>query len=436
MRFRKSIKVMGGVRVNFSKSGMSTTIGGRGLSVNIGKKGTYLNTGIPGTGLYDRTRISKKSSPSHSRRKGASAPVPIGDIKVTVSDNGTITLCDMNDIPITNQSLLRKIKQTDAFKNLKMQLTEQIKKDIEKQTDDFIDIYKLSSSVARLADYQATLADLEPNYYEQIPFGIPAPKEEDSRTQLQIEAQQNIKTMAFWKLGQLRQEYINNSLLSHHSNLYSDWETKKAAHEQQQKTIEEQTNVAYKEEYEKVRQSLELAINGNQQFVELEIEKWLSTVELPVEFDIQFEFDSDISCVMLDLDLPEIESIPEKKTVMLANGNIKSKPKTQKELRFDYMRCVYGLAIFFSSYIFNISPAIKEIIVSGFTQRRNKKTGDIQEDYVYSTKFLRPLFEQASYEDIDIFSFWEKFENRCLPTQVYDLKKIVPFEKPSPKTDE
>ncbi|MBR0513622.1 MAG: DUF4236 domain-containing protein [Clostridia bacterium] len=46
MRFRRSVKIMPGVRINFSKSGMSTTIGPKGASVNIGKKGTYLNTGI------------------------------------------------------------------------------------------------------------------------------------------------------------------------------------------------------------------------------------------------------------------------------------------------------------------------------------------------------------------------------------------------------
>ena len=57
VRFRRSVKIMPGVRINFSKSGMSTTIGPKGTSVNIGKKGTYLNTGIPGTGVYMREKI-------------------------------------------------------------------------------------------------------------------------------------------------------------------------------------------------------------------------------------------------------------------------------------------------------------------------------------------------------------------------------------------
>ena len=47
--FRKSIKILPGVRVNVGTSGVSTTIGGRGASVNIGKRGTYLNAGGSGS---------------------------------------------------------------------------------------------------------------------------------------------------------------------------------------------------------------------------------------------------------------------------------------------------------------------------------------------------------------------------------------------------
>ncbi|HEX8431473.1 MAG TPA: DUF4236 domain-containing protein [Longimicrobium sp.] len=65
-RFRKSIKILPGVRVNVSRSGVSTTIGGRGASVSIGKRGSYLNTGIPGTGLSYRERIGGGSGAAAS----------------------------------------------------------------------------------------------------------------------------------------------------------------------------------------------------------------------------------------------------------------------------------------------------------------------------------------------------------------------------------
>ena len=57
-RYRKRLKIIPGVYLNLSKSGVSTTIGGRGMSVTYGSKGTYANIGIPGTGIYNRFKIS------------------------------------------------------------------------------------------------------------------------------------------------------------------------------------------------------------------------------------------------------------------------------------------------------------------------------------------------------------------------------------------
>src|SRR5690348_14497922 len=57
-RFRRSLRILPGVRVNLSARGVSTTIGPRGASVNVSKRGAYLNTGIPGTGLSARTKLA------------------------------------------------------------------------------------------------------------------------------------------------------------------------------------------------------------------------------------------------------------------------------------------------------------------------------------------------------------------------------------------
>ncbi len=51
-RFRKIISVIPGVKVNLSKSGVSTSLGGRGATVNVGTSGKKtLTLGIPGTGM-------------------------------------------------------------------------------------------------------------------------------------------------------------------------------------------------------------------------------------------------------------------------------------------------------------------------------------------------------------------------------------------------
>ena len=50
-RFRRSIKVAPGVRINLSKSGVSTSIGARGAHVTIGHGQVRETVGIPGSGL-------------------------------------------------------------------------------------------------------------------------------------------------------------------------------------------------------------------------------------------------------------------------------------------------------------------------------------------------------------------------------------------------
>lgn len=61
INFRKRKKILPGVYLNFSKNGISTTVGPRGANVNFGKNGAYLNIGIPGTGIYSRQKIGSEN---------------------------------------------------------------------------------------------------------------------------------------------------------------------------------------------------------------------------------------------------------------------------------------------------------------------------------------------------------------------------------------
>ncbi|HMR81963.1 MAG TPA: DUF4236 domain-containing protein [Niabella sp.] len=62
--YRRRIKIIPGVHLNFSKSGISTSIGVKGASLTLGKKGAYLNSGIPGLGIYNRQKLSGSNKPS------------------------------------------------------------------------------------------------------------------------------------------------------------------------------------------------------------------------------------------------------------------------------------------------------------------------------------------------------------------------------------
>jgi hypothetical protein len=70
LRFRRSFRAVPGWRVNFSKSGISTSFGRRGAWFTVGKRGTRETIGIPGTGIsYTTTQGSGRE-----RSKGDDDP--------------------------------------------------------------------------------------------------------------------------------------------------------------------------------------------------------------------------------------------------------------------------------------------------------------------------------------------------------------------------
>ena len=77
-RFRKSFKILPGVRLNVSKGGVSTSLGGRGHEVNVGKRGVKTTLGIPGTGIsYTSTPLQTHAA---KPRKGGCCAAPAASI--------------------------------------------------------------------------------------------------------------------------------------------------------------------------------------------------------------------------------------------------------------------------------------------------------------------------------------------------------------------
>lgn len=67
-RIRRSIRLAPGIRLNLSKSGVSTSIGPRGATVNVGgKRGPRATVGVPGTGVSFTEQLGK---PEHQPSPG------------------------------------------------------------------------------------------------------------------------------------------------------------------------------------------------------------------------------------------------------------------------------------------------------------------------------------------------------------------------------
>ncbi|MCP4500294.1 MAG: DUF4236 domain-containing protein, partial [Deltaproteobacteria bacterium] len=75
-RFFRRMKVAPGVTLNFSKSGISTSLGVRGAKYTVGPRGTRRTVGLPGSGLFYTEENRWGSSKSRGGSRGASSPAP------------------------------------------------------------------------------------------------------------------------------------------------------------------------------------------------------------------------------------------------------------------------------------------------------------------------------------------------------------------------
>ena len=73
--FRKRLKIMKGLYLNFSKNGISTSVGGPGATLNFGKNGTRVTTSIPGTGIRYTKKLSGNKKDTVSDFQDGTNPV-------------------------------------------------------------------------------------------------------------------------------------------------------------------------------------------------------------------------------------------------------------------------------------------------------------------------------------------------------------------------
>lgn len=153
------------------------------------------------------------------------------------------------------------------------------------------------------------------------------------------------------------------------------------------------------------------------------LERWLSELHVPFEFHLDYELRGEK--IYLDLDLPEIEDMIAINLYRNEKGRLSQKNKSQAELRKDYASCVFGLAIFVASHVFDLAPALDSIVLSAYTQRRDRK-GRMEDQYIYSIIFDRLHFSELDYsEDPQRNCF--RFDNICLPRANGDFGVIEPF---------
>ncbi len=360
------------------------TFGGRG--------GTHMNSGIPGSGLYMRERVGAAPSKGGSRLSG-SGTVEMS-ITASVEDDGTVVFKD-KDGNLLNESLVKqaKLQGKDAIQGLMQSACDEINGHL---------------------DALEQIHHATPSPDERLTY-VPRPLEERKPAEPVPRKHGLMGALFGSKRAQIDKE--NADVQAAYQTELLMWTQR-----QQEHTARELARKALIEE--KVRTELPA--------MEIVLEESLMDIVWPRETALSSEVRDGGRVVMIDVDLPEIEELPRKTATVPARGyklSIKELPVTRHQQL--YMRHVHGIGFRIIGEVFLALPTADEVVLSGYTQRPDKATGEVRDQYVYSVRVSRRNWAGinfANLKDVDPTEALGRFDIRRDMSKTGLFKEIAPFD--------
>lgn len=109
IRFRRTLKIAPGVKLNFSKSGVSTTVGRKGLHLTFNKRGIRRTVAIPGTGVSEVDYIKKNETPAQKERKEQAEERREAKQQEQHSEKKDIHVHERRTVPVTGHAHPRAV---------------------------------------------------------------------------------------------------------------------------------------------------------------------------------------------------------------------------------------------------------------------------------------------------------------------------------------
>jgi hypothetical protein len=329
VRFSRRIQIAKGVHLNLSKSGLGMSVGGRGLSISSGPRGTYLNTGIPGTGISNRTKLGGSSSSHKPSNRTQLTQLTGYGIKFDEERNKVIIVGRDGGFISDDSIEAKRIKRTDAYKDAVKEFNKKAIELVEDETATVTDIFKATSSIVTKEHLQEQL-QRQPLVYTKKSFSEPYPTAESCAAYLTANPPPLYPLL--WKLYIISKErYLKRTVPRKLAEEVARWEKARAEFD---KNEDEQLTSAVKANEEMVEENREIVerLKGEKSFIMDTIARVYGEITLPVDFSVNAEYDAEKHIVYLDIDLPEIETMPHKKASELSSGKLSVKEKTAKEL--------------------------------------------------------------------------------------------------------
>jgi hypothetical protein len=341
---------MPGVRLNFSKSGISTSIGPRGAGINLSSRGNTMHVGIPGTGLSYRSSLSHSGSRSQlarwERQQAAEADRAIA---VAAHDSHQQQLASLSDI-------------------LQHRVTESV---------DWLEEYaphppfQPSPFAAPQAPTRETaVRELHTaNSLVRWMFGIAAAAGSAALAPQPWLRWPMAAVAVYWTVRCVmvlqRRGAATDKFLVAQLDVYNKLlAAAKAAHVAEQEAA--RTEYVEGEEFRARLRAIETSQDADLAAKVLEVE--LSNEDLPVSIAFDIHFDG-LRNVSLAIDLPDLSEIPETNTLVTKTGKLSERPMAVRDRSALYRDVCAGVALRLVHETYRVLPFVQHVTAVGLAER-------------------------------------------------------------------
>ena len=312
------------------------------------------------------------------------------EITVSLGDDGTLTFMDSSGNPIAEHLVeLAKKQQGDKIKVL-----------IQGKCDE------INSQIESLGKFHEYTTPPRPHAFEQKAFDEPSP----------VSPPDKIPSFFCRLFKSCIARVKNENQLArekHEANVHS-WEQRKRAHNEDQR---------------KEKEFLSRLNDGDAKAMEEWFETVLQDIVWPQETLVAFEMPSP-RVVAVDIDLPEIESMPDKTATVPQRGfklSVKEMGPTQVQKL--YMRHVHAVGFRIAGEAFAVSPSVETVVLSAYSQRPDRATGKVRDEYLYSVRIPRNKWLAIDFNNLanlDPVEAFTKFDFRREMSKTGVFKPIEP----------
>jgi len=172
-------------------------------------------------------------------------------------------------------------------------------------------------------------------------------------------------------------------------------------------------------------------VSGDPESMETFFGEVLMDIVWPRETLVSFEVRDGGTRLAFDVDLPEVEDMPTNTASVPQRGyKLSVKELGPTAIQKMYAKHVHSIGFRLLGEAFGMLPTVQEVTLSGYSQRKNKATGQEEDEYLFSVVVPRGGWEGINFnslQSIDVLESFTRFDLRRDMTKTGVFKAVQPF---------